>query len=224
MEAGCDFWLEFHPTGSRALRIQNNGAEPAFDVVVQIPADGSGFKSDLINRVDNDRDWIYCGLNGNFVWLESIRKVLAQAVFDASGSGDEVKEIPVLISYRTREQHNCEFHLEIRMPLRNGIPFALPQTPAERAKTEKEQLEGKLAKAQLEELEAARKRRGAQEQTEARIKIRLAQFLKEGQDIQQKWEYGNLNAPHEKKDWESRVEAYLKEELVVLPSKTRHLF
>jgi hypothetical protein len=26
-----DLWLEFHPTGSRALRIQNSGAEPAFE-------------------------------------------------------------------------------------------------------------------------------------------------------------------------------------------------
>jgi hypothetical protein len=53
------------------------------------------------------------------------------------------------------------------------------------------------------------------EQTERRkaIKTHLAQFLKEGQDIQQKWEYSNLNAPQEKKDWESRVEAYLTKEL-----------
>jgi hypothetical protein len=42
---------------------------------------------------------------------------------------------------------------------------------------------------------------------------RLAQFLREGQDIQRKWEYSNLNAPYEKKEWENRVEAYLKEEL-----------
>jgi hypothetical protein len=61
--------------------------------------------------------------------------------------------------------------------------------------------------------EAARKRREAQEQREARIRTRLAQFLKEGQDIQQKWEYSNLNAPYEKKEWENRVEAYVAEEL-----------
>ncbi len=53
--------------------------------------------------------------------------------------------------------------------------------------------------------------REAQEQRGARIKTRLGQFLKEGQDIQQKWEYSNLNAPYEKKEWENRVEAYLKE-------------
>ena len=53
------------------------------------------------------------------------------------------------------------------------------------------------------------------EQKERRkaVKKQLAQFLQEGQDIQQKWEYSNLNAPREKKDWENRVEAYLKKEL-----------
>ena len=34
----------------------------------------------------------------------------------------------------------------------------------------------------------------------------LTQFLKEGQDIQHKWEYSNFNAPHEKQEWESRVD------------------
>lgn len=53
------------------------------------------------------------------------------------------------------------------------------------------------------------------EQTQKRkaVKNHLAQFLKEGQDIQQEWEYSNLNAPQEKKDWENRAEAYLKKEL-----------
>jgi hypothetical protein len=45
----CDFWLEFDPRGSRALLIRNTGAEPTFDVVVQISANGSGLKSDVIN-------------------------------------------------------------------------------------------------------------------------------------------------------------------------------
>jgi hypothetical protein len=124
-EQGCDLWLEFSSQGSRFLLIQNGGAEPAFDVVLYIPADGSGFKSDVINRLDSDRNWVTCASKGDFVRLESIRQVLAQAVLDAS-SPDEVKAIPVLIRYRTREQQDCEFHLEIRMPLKNGIQFALP--------------------------------------------------------------------------------------------------
>jgi hypothetical protein len=125
-EQGCDFWLGFHPTGSRALGIKNSGVEPAFDVVVQIPADGSGFKSDLISRLDNDGNWVTCGLNGSFVYLEAIRKVLAQTVL-TSGAGEP---IPVLIKYRTRKQQDCEAHLEIRLPLKNGIQFALPQKGA----------------------------------------------------------------------------------------------
>ena len=129
----CDFWLEFHPTGSRFMRIQNSGAEPAFDVIVQIPADGSGFKSDVISRLDNDRNWASCGWNGNFVSLEAIRKVLAQTILD---SAEDVQQIPVLITYRTRKQQDCETHLEIRLPLKNGIQFALPQKQAERTKLE----------------------------------------------------------------------------------------
>jgi len=136
----CDFWLEFHPTGSRFLRIQNSGIEPAFDVVVQIPGDGSGFKSDVISRLDNDRNWATCGSKGNFVYLEAIRKVLAQTVLD-SVAGEEVRQIPVLITYRTRKHQDCEAHLEIRLPLKNGIQFALPQIQAERAKRASEELE-----------------------------------------------------------------------------------
>ena len=124
----CDFWLEFHPTGSRALRIQNSGAEPAFDVVVQIPADGSGFKSDVIHRLDNDRNWVCCSLKDNFVCLEAVRTILAQTFLRGSADGEEVRRIPVLIAYRTRKQQGCEGHLDIRLPLQNGIQFALPRS------------------------------------------------------------------------------------------------
>jgi len=124
-EQGCDFWLSFDPRGSRPLLIQNSGAEPAFDVVVYIPADGSDFKSDLINRLENDNS-VYCSFDRDFVYLESIRRVLAEVVFRGSDNGDEVKNIPVLIRYRTHRQQSCEFHLEIRLPLQNGIQVALP--------------------------------------------------------------------------------------------------
>jgi hypothetical protein len=85
----CDFWLEFSPPGSRFLLVQNNGAEPAFDAVVFIPANGSNFKSDVINRLDNDRNWIPCTLKGNFVSLESVRGVLAETVLRSSDNGEE---------------------------------------------------------------------------------------------------------------------------------------
>ncbi|HEV2194012.1 MAG TPA: hypothetical protein VGR55_00380 [Candidatus Acidoferrum sp.] len=142
-EPPCDFWLEFHPTGSRPLRIKNSGAEPAFDVVIRIPADGSGFKSGAINRLDNDGGWVFCGLKGNFVYLEAIRKVLAQTPL---GSAEEVRQIPVLITYRTRKQQDCEAHLEIRLPLKNGIQFALPQIQPERSKRALEELESAEAR------------------------------------------------------------------------------
>jgi len=124
----CDFWLQFHPQGSRFLFIQNNGAEPAFDAVVHIPADGSDFKSDVINRLDNDRAWVACLLKGNFVSMESIRKVLVETLFHSPDNDKEVKTIPVLIRYRTHTRHSCAYHLEIRLPLQNGIQFALPQS------------------------------------------------------------------------------------------------
>lgn len=41
--------------------------------------------------------------------------------------GKELQRIPVLISYRTRTEQGCESHLEIRLPLKNGIQFALPE-------------------------------------------------------------------------------------------------
>jgi hypothetical protein len=127
IDRSCDFWLAFDPRGSRPLGIQNNGAEPAFDIVVCIPADGSGFRSDVINRLDNDSHWACCSLKGNFVHLEAIRTILVQAVLRGSADGEEVQRIPVLISYRTRTEQGCEIHLEIRLPLKNGIQFALPE-------------------------------------------------------------------------------------------------
>src|SRR5258708_1753790 len=123
----CDFWLQFHPQGSRFLFVQNNGAEPAFDTVVYIPADGSGFKSDVIHRLDSDRAWVACLLKGNFFSMESARKVLVETLLHPPDGGEEVKAIPVLIRYRTHAQHSCAFHLEIRLPLQNGIQFALPE-------------------------------------------------------------------------------------------------
>jgi hypothetical protein len=122
-QSPTDFWLQFHPTGSRALHIQNNGGEPAFDVVIQIPAGGSGFKSDVINRVDNDRKWVTCGLNGQFVWLDDIRGILSKIILN----DNKLARIPVLVSYRTRKQQGCEYHLEIRLPLKDGIHFSLPE-------------------------------------------------------------------------------------------------
>src|SRR5882762_4926191 len=104
VEQGCDFWLAFDLRGSRPLGIQNNGAEPAFDVVVQIPADGSGFNSDVINRLDNDRNWVSCTLKGNFVFLEAVLTILVQTIL-RSDDGEEVRRIPVLITCRTRNHH-----------------------------------------------------------------------------------------------------------------------
>jgi len=127
----CDFWLQFHPQGSRFLAIQNNGAEPAFDVVVYI-ADGSNFKSDVIHRLDNDRHWAACALNGNLISLESVRRVLVGTLLHPPDGG-EVKAIPVLIRYRTHTQRSYTFHLEIRLPLQNGIQFALPEVVEKRA-------------------------------------------------------------------------------------------
>jgi hypothetical protein len=127
IDQSCDFWLAFDPRGSRPLEIQNNGAEPAFDAVVCIPADGSGFRSDAINRLDNDSHWACCTSKGNFVHLEAIRTILAQVVLRGSTDGKELQRIPVLISYRTRTEQGCKSHLEIRLPLKNGIQFALPE-------------------------------------------------------------------------------------------------
>jgi hypothetical protein len=122
----CDFWLQFHSKGSRFLFVQNNGVEPAFDIVVFIPTDGSGFESDVIHRLNSDSIWVACLLEGNFFSMESARKVLVETLLHPPDSG-EVKAIPVLIRYRTHSQHSCAFHLEIRLPLKNGIQFALPE-------------------------------------------------------------------------------------------------
>jgi class 3 adenylate cyclase len=45
------------------------------------------------------------------------------------------------------------------------------------------------------------------------IRNHLAQLLNEGKDIQHHFEYSNFNAPREKEEWESRVDAYLKKDL-----------
>ncbi len=74
-----------------------------------------------------------------------------------------------------------------------------------------------------EELGATRERLETQarlhaentQQTEKRkvLKQQLAEFLTQGRNIQHHFEYSNLNAPREKTEWESHVEAYLKKEL-----------
>src|SRR6266567_2727416 len=140
----CDFWLQFHPQGSRSLFVQNNGAEPAFDTVVYVPADGSGFKSDVIHRLDSDRAWVACLLKGNFFSMESARNVLVEALLHPPDGGEEVRAIPVLIRYRTHTQHSCAFHLEIRLPLQNGIQFALPEVVEERANRTRVEAESQL--------------------------------------------------------------------------------
>src|SRR5262249_22702083 len=72
--------------------------------------------------LDNDGNWVCCLSKGNFVYLEAIRKILAEVVLHRP----EAKSIPVLICHRTRTQQ-VETRLEIRLPLQNGIVFALPQ-------------------------------------------------------------------------------------------------
>jgi hypothetical protein len=124
--SSCDFWLAFDARGSRPLMIQHSGDEVGFDVVVKIPADGSGFTSDVINRLEPNGSWVSCLSNGNFVHLESIRHVLAETVLRGT-EGDNPKTIPVLVNYRTLTQQNCECRLEIRLPLKDGIQFALPE-------------------------------------------------------------------------------------------------
>jgi len=146
----CDFWLQFHPQGSRFLFVQNNGAEPAFDTVVYIPADGSGFKSDVIHRLDSDRAWVPCLLKGNFFSMESARRVLVETLLHPPDGGEKVKAIPVLIRYRTHTQHSCTFHLEIRLPLQNGIQFALPEVVEERANRTRVEAEAQLIGAPAE--------------------------------------------------------------------------
>jgi hypothetical protein len=124
---GCDFWLSFRPEGSRFLAIQNSGPEPGFDVVVRIPADGSGCTSDPINRLNNDRQWVLCFWKSDAVKLERMRPVIAEALMRAADNNTVApKAIPVLITYRTRQQRACEQHLEIRLPFHDGIQFALP--------------------------------------------------------------------------------------------------
>jgi hypothetical protein len=137
-DSGCDFWLEFDPRGSHPLMIQNNGPEPAFEVAVKIPADGSGFTSDVINRLDNDRGWRSVGSNGNFVYLDYLRNTIVETILRHDSHETRLQEIAVLISYRTYTEQSCEFHLEIRLPLRNGIQFSLPQKPIEHS------LDGKI--------------------------------------------------------------------------------
>jgi hypothetical protein len=125
-----EFWLRFCETTlsyeEHLLEIQNSGDESAFDVLVKIPADGSRFVSDVITRVDNDREWVQCTSGNNTVRLESIRRVLVETILSGS-EGDDPKSIPVSLSYRSPVQGDCEFLLEIRLPLRNGIQFALPE-------------------------------------------------------------------------------------------------
>src|SRR5260221_3593279 len=172
VERGCDLWLSFHPTGSRALMIQNSGAEPAFDVTVHIPADGSAFNSDMIHRLPNDGQWVPCSLNANFVYLEAMRKILAEVILHSTDDEHEVKAIPVLITYRTRQAQGCTIELEIRLPLRDGIVFALPQK-SDRASGTKEEF-GTLEQALKEEVNAQRKLREAKEQHEERIRVLAA--------------------------------------------------
>lgn len=140
----CEFWLEFDGNDlldDRSLRIQNTGNQAVFDVIVKIPADGSGFKSDVINRLDNDKSWIPCTSNGNPEYLRSLRAVLAETVLHHSGEGD-IQTIPVLVSCRSRSKQSCEYSLEIRLPLRGGIQFAVPashsgqEAPKQRAATQ----------------------------------------------------------------------------------------
>jgi hypothetical protein len=126
VRSSCDFWLAFDPRGSRPLMIQNGGDEVGFDVVVKIPADGSGFTSDVINRLDNNKNWVPCISNGSFVHLESVRRVLVETILRGT-QGENPKSIPVSVSYRSLTQRNCECRLEIRLPLKNGIQFALPE-------------------------------------------------------------------------------------------------
>ncbi len=95
---------------------------------VKIPADGSGFTSDVINRLENDKDWVSCSSKGGLVNQEAIRTVLAATILRGS-LGENPKSIPVSITYRTPTQSNRECRLEIRLPLKNGIQFALPGLP-----------------------------------------------------------------------------------------------
>jgi hypothetical protein len=122
-----NLWLEFDPnttpSDDRTLRIQNVGNNPVFDVVVKIPSDGSRFNSDPISRLQNDKNWVPCKNNRASEYLKTVRGIVVEEVL--RGAKDE---IPVLISYRDHRQKQRDFRLVVRLPLRDGIQFALPKT------------------------------------------------------------------------------------------------
>ena len=121
-----NLWLDFGPntttSDDRTLRIQNSGGNPVFDVVVKIPCDGSCFNSDPISRLQNDTSWVTCKANRAAVDQRTVRGFIVEEML--RGAKDE---IPVLISFREHPQKQRDFRLVIRLPLRDGIQFALPR-------------------------------------------------------------------------------------------------
>jgi hypothetical protein len=63
---------------------------------------------------------------------------------------------------------------------------------------------------QQKQLESQQANAVAEKQRKYAIKVQLAQFLKEGQKIQNSIRYNDRTSLHEKQTWEDRVEEYLK--------------
>jgi hypothetical protein len=120
-------WLEFdtdiNPSDERILRLKNAGDSSVFDVVVKIPSDGSRFVSDPINRIENNKSWVPIKRNRGPAYLGAIRDILVQTIL--ASNDPNIQKIPVLISYRDHRHQTLE--LEIPLPLKDGIQFALPR-------------------------------------------------------------------------------------------------
>jgi hypothetical protein len=117
-------WLEFdetQPYSKRPLRIQNTGKNDLFEVVVRIPADGSGFVSDTIPRLPNDGTWILCSSSGT---VETHERASSRIV-DIILSGHPHAVLPVLVNFTGGKQQ-----FEIRTPILHGIKFSLPTKPS----------------------------------------------------------------------------------------------
>ncbi len=66
---------------------------------------------------------------------------------------------------------------------------------------------------QQKRFEEGQKRTAEEKQRRQTVRGKLAEFLKEGKNIQDGLEYSNLDSPRLKKEWEHRVEEYLTKNL-----------
>jgi hypothetical protein len=125
---GIDLWLgfDFNTWGpeSSALCIQNRGKEPIFNVVVNIPEDGSILKSQPIDRLEADGEHVSCSVTKGQVRDAAdtalVGTPLHGVVRDERGMVKEAK-IPIRISYTDRlGKHRNWDGLEFALPFRDS--------------------------------------------------------------------------------------------------------